>query len=120
MSSRSSQISLDDILQAIEKIERFISGLNVETFQNNDLISDAVLRNLEIIGEASAQIPRSLRRLYSHIPWKRMVGLRNIIIHAYHNVDLTIIWQIITVNLPEVKPDLIKMRDDLSSYEEKS
>ena len=66
-----------------------------------------------MIGEAARNIPDNLRQQYSHIPWQRIVGLRNVVIHAYFNIDLNIVWQIIKVNLPAVKEDITKMRDDL-------
>jgi uncharacterized protein with HEPN domain len=76
-------------------------------------VIDAVLRNLGVIGEAARNIPEPLRQQYVHIPWQRVVGLRNVVIHAYFNVDLDIIWQIIKVNLPAVKGDILAMRDEL-------
>jgi len=63
-----------------------------------------VIRNLEIIGEASKYITKDMRAQYSEIPWKKMAGLRNVVIHEYFGVDLSIVWEIITRNIPEVKP----------------
>jgi len=113
MSQRTYRIFLDDILGAIEKIDRYMAALSEEEFKEADIVVDAVLRNLEVIGEAARNIPDNLRQQYSHIPWQRIVGLRNVVIHAYFNVDLNIIWQIIKANLPAVKEDIAKMRDDL-------
>jgi len=79
-------------------------------FSNNQLVIDAVLRNLEIIGEAANNIPRETQNNYPHIPWNRMIGLRNIVTHAYFGIDLSIIWTIIKVNLPETKSAIIEMR----------
>jgi uncharacterized protein with HEPN domain len=100
-------------LQAITKIERFTHGLTYENFEQNELVVDAVLRNLEIIGEAASNISDDVRLNYPNIPWKRMVGLRNIVIHAYFNVDLNIVWQIIQVNLPATKSHIEAMLDDM-------
>ena len=113
MSQRTYRIFLDDILAAIEKIDRYTAALSEEEFKEADIVVDAVLRNLEVIGEAGRNIPYNLRQQYPHIPWQRIVGLRNVVIHAYFNVDLNIIWQIIKANLPAVKEDIAKMRDDL-------
>lgn len=63
-----------------------------------------MIRNLEIIGEASKYITKDMRAQYSEIPWKKMAGLRNVVIHEYFGVDLSIVWEIITRNIPEVKP----------------
>jgi uncharacterized protein with HEPN domain len=75
------------------------------------LVIDAVIRNLEIIGEASKYIPDGVREDNPEIPWKRMVGLRNIVIHGYFGVDTEIIWRIITANLPDVKPFIEMMKE---------
>ena len=113
MSQRTYCIFLDDILEAITKIDRYTATLSEAEFKQADIVVDAVLRNLEVIGEAARNIPDNLRQQYSHIPWQRIVGLRNVVIHAYFNVDLNIVWQIIKVNLPTVKADIVKMRDNL-------
>ena len=113
MSERIPRIFLDDILLAMAKIDDYTATLSEAEFKQKDIVIDAVLRNLEVIGEAARNIPENLRQQYPHIPWSRIVGLRNVVIHAYFNVDIDIIWQIIQVNLPAVKEDIMKMRDDL-------
>ena len=114
MNKRSWTIYIEDILVSMDKIERYIKGLNYKKFTVNELIIDAVLRNLEIIGEASRNIPEDIREKYPDIPWKRMIGLRNIVIHEYFGIDLGIIWQIISRNLPETKP---KIRSMLKNFQ---
>ncbi len=109
MKKKSSRIFVEDILEAMDKIERYTTDLTYESFTKNELVVDAVIRNLEIIGEASRNTPENVRDKYHDIPWKRMIGLRNIAIHEYFGIDLSIIWQIITRNLPETKPIIIKM-----------
>jgi len=104
MKERSYRMFAEDILEAMDKIERYTRGLTYETFVKNEMVVDAVMRNLEIIGEASRNIPEDIRGKYPDIPWKRMVGLRNIAIHKYFGVDLGIVWEIITRNLPETRP----------------
>ncbi|MEN4005760.1 MAG: DUF86 domain-containing protein [Methanobacteriaceae archaeon] len=106
---RTYKMYVEDILESMDKIERYISDLTYETFEKNDLVVDAVIRNLEIIGEASKNIPENVRGKYPDIPWKRMIGLRNIVIHEYFGVDLTIIWKIITKNLPETRSEIESM-----------
>ncbi len=91
--------------------------MNYETFSENKLVVDAVVRNLEIIGEASKNMPLEIRKLYPEIPWSRMLGLRNIAIHEYFGVDLSIIWQIVTKNIPETKPKIEKMLKNISVEE---
>ena len=113
MSQRSSRIFLEDIIQSADKIRRYTKGLEYDDFVRNEMVTDAVLRNIEIIGEAAGNIPEDIRSLYPHIPWRRIVGLRNIVIHAYFNVDLNIIWQIVTVNLPEIRDDIRSVLDNI-------
>lgn len=95
----------------MDKIERYTEDLTYETFVKNELVVDAVIRNLEIIGEASRNIPEDVRDRYSDVPWERMIALRNIAAHEYFRVDLAIIWEIITENLPDTKPEIREMRD---------
>ncbi|MCD6384659.1 DUF86 domain-containing protein [Candidatus Sumerlaeota bacterium] len=109
MTKRSYRMFVEDVLDAMEKIERYIKGLSYETFTKSEMIVDAVIRNLEIIGEASRNLPENVRRKYPDIPWKRIIGLRNIVIHEYFGIDLSIIWEIITRNLPETKPLITEM-----------
>jgi uncharacterized protein with HEPN domain len=96
----------------MDKIERYIKGLTYETFVKNEMIVDAGIRNLEIIGEASKNIPEDVRKKYPDMPWRRMIGLRNITIHEYFGVDLGIIWEIITRNLPETRPKIAAMLEE--------
>jgi len=104
MSKRDLRLFLMEILEAIEKIERYIDSLSFEDFVKNEMVVDAVIRNLEIVGEAARNIPEEVRSKYSDIPWKRVVGFRNIVIHGYFDVDLEIVWVIAKERLPELKP----------------
>ncbi len=94
------------ILESIEKIENYTKGLTYERFEKNSMVKDAVLRNLEIIGEASKNIPEEIRYRYSDIPWSEMARLRDRIIHKYFSVDYEIIWDIINNELPVLKRKL--------------
>ena len=103
MKKRPAVIFLEDILQAIKKIEKYTNDLNYERFRSDEKSVDAVIRNLEIIGEASKNIPSELKDKFPQIPWKKMMSLRNIVAHEYFGIDLRIIWEIASKNLPEVK-----------------
>jgi uncharacterized protein with HEPN domain len=100
---RNYRMFIEDILLSIGKIEVFTKGMDYKRFTQSDLVIDAVIRNLEIIGEAAKNVPESIKGKYEEIPWHRMVGLRNVAIHDYFGIDLEIVWEIITKNLPEVK-----------------
>lgn len=103
-------IYLEDILICIKKIEQYTDGMDFEVFKNNQLVVDAVIRNLEVIGETSKHIPDKIRKNYSSVPWKSIIGLRNILIHEYFGVDEEIIWEIVSNDLKKLKPVLEKIR----------
>lgn len=92
MSSRDWAFRIQDILKAIDKIERYLDKMKLVQFKKNDLVIDAVVRNFEIIGEASKNIPASIRHGHPDIPWIQMAGMRNILIHEYFGVDLETVW----------------------------
>jgi uncharacterized protein with HEPN domain len=104
----------------MNKIQKYIARLEYEEFTQKDMVIDAVLRNLEIIGEASKNVSEDLRSRYSDIPWGKMVGLRNVVIHSYFGVDLSIVWEIITKNIPEVKPLIEKVLKELNEKDDKT
>ncbi|MFN3407341.1 MAG: DUF86 domain-containing protein, partial [Caldimicrobium sp.] len=104
----------EDVINAIEKIEKYTQGIkSLEEFIENDLVSDAVIRNLEIIGEASRKLPEEVYQKYSDIPWKNIIGLRNVIIHGYFIVDLEIIWKIIKDQIPQLKERLKAILEEI-------
>lgn len=106
---RNYKMFVEDILESIKKIEKYIKGIKYADFENNDLIVDAVVRNLEIIGEAAKNIPENVRLANPDVSWSRMIGLRNVTIHEYFGLDLSIIWEIASKNLPETKISIVKL-----------
>ncbi len=74
---------------------------------------DAVVRNLEIIGEAARQIPSEVRERYPEVPWRRVIGLRNVVVHEYFAVDVEIVWTVVRQSLPELKEALRRMMAEL-------
>jgi len=103
---RDHRLYLDDILDAIGKIERYTKGLNIEQFKSDDKTFDAVIRNFEIIGEAVKHIPPSIRKKAHNLPWKQMAGMRDKLIHAYFGVRYDVVWDTIRKRLPEVKSSI--------------
>jgi uncharacterized protein with HEPN domain len=103
------KLYIGDILEAISKIEKYTKGFSRSKFQKNTLVVDAVIKNLEVIGEASKRIPASIKSQIPAIEWKKIVGLRNILIHEYSGIDRDIIWDIIESKLPELKARLIEI-----------
>jgi uncharacterized protein with HEPN domain len=106
MSKRDWKLLLEDIRDSIQRVENYIGDLTRKEFKTNQMVIDAVVRNLEIIGEASRIMPEEGTRKLSTLPWNNMVGLRNRIIHEYFGVDLDIIWYIVKNELPSVKSQL--------------
>jgi uncharacterized protein with HEPN domain len=100
---KNDDLFLTHILDAICKIERFTSFLSKNDFVMDDKTNLAVLRLLEIIGEAANHISQDTLQQIPEIPWKEIVGFRNILIHEYFNVDLDIVWKTIQTNIPEMK-----------------
>ncbi len=86
--------------------KRYTEGMSFGQFEEDDKTIDSVLRNLEIIGEASRHVSREIKKRYSDLPWMEMYTMRNIVIHEYHGVNLKIIWQTITEDLPPLIPQL--------------
>ncbi|MBU2649660.1 MAG: DUF86 domain-containing protein [Bacteroidetes bacterium] len=104
---RQYNLYLEDILKSMQRIQEYIDNKSFDDFKKNYMVVDAVVRNFEIIGEASISIPETIRTKYPKVPWKKMYGLRNLISHEYFGIDYEMLWEISTVNLPENIKDLI-------------
>ncbi len=97
---------IDDIRDAIGRIERYVEGLSREELIADERTMDAVIRNLEVIGEAAKGLPEDVRRKYPGIEWRKVVGLRNILIHDYSGVSANVIWDIVSNSIPDLKRKL--------------
>ena len=106
MSKRTDREFLSDIREAIHRITAYITGMAYESFVADTKTQDAVLRNLEILGEATKNLSEQLRAEYPSIPWKSMTGTRDRLIHHYFGVNLDIVWQIVALELPQVASQL--------------
>jgi uncharacterized protein with HEPN domain len=100
---------LQDILDSIDKIERFTGDLTFDEFKEDEMAIDAVIRNFEVIGEAVGNIPDELKQKYPEVEWKEAVGFRNVMIHEYFGVDTETVWETIESNLPTFKKKISKV-----------
>ena len=107
-----------DILDCIEKIQSFVGDMDYDQFKENDMVSSAVIIKLEIIGEATKNLPDFIREKYPEIPWKDMARMRDKIIHFYFGVDYEIVWKVIKERLPELKTKIEKVFEELKNEEQ--
>jgi uncharacterized protein with HEPN domain len=102
----------EDIITAINKIEKYTRDMTKEDLAKNELVQDAVVRNLEVIGEAVKKIPDDVRDTHREIPWKKIAGLRDILIHEYFGVNMNIVWDVIENKLQQLKATAVKLYED--------
>lgn len=102
-------IYLRHILDAINQIEEYVSGLNHEAFMSSRLVQDGVIRQFEIIGEATKNLSRDVKERYPDTPWKDMAGMRDKLIHQYFGVDIAAVWETLVQDLPPLKKDISRI-----------
>jgi len=112
MKSRDYRDYLQDILDAVNDIESFVDGMTYEEFIKDRKTLNAVVRSIEIIGEASKNIPETLKANCKELPWKQMAGMRDKLIHAYFGVDVETLWKAVKENIPPLKKAIQKMLKD--------
>ena len=100
---------LFDILESAHAVLEYLSGKTFDEFSNDPILQDAVVRRIEIIGEASGRVSSLTQQKYSHLPWVAMKGTRNRVIHEYDSIQLEILWDIVKHDLPELIKELEKI-----------
>ena len=106
---------LRDILTAIKDAQSFVASIDLDDFLASKEKQYAVIRALEIIGEAAAQVPAEVRARHPAVPWREMVGMRNVVIHNYFGVDEHVIWRTVQDDLPPLKKAIARILKDLES-----
>lgn len=104
---------IDDILRSIDKIERFVDGYDFEAFKGDDKTVSACVREIEVIGEATKQIPKDITDVYLNIPWSLMAKMRDKMIHWYFEIDEEIVWKVIKEQFPKLKADIEEIKKGL-------
>jgi len=112
MKSRDLRDYLQDILDAVNDIERFVADMSYEQFIKDKKTFNAVVRSIEVIGEASKRLPESLKAKNGELPWREITGMRDKLIHAYFGMDTETIWKTVKENIPQLKQTIKKMVKD--------
>ncbi len=113
MSRRDARLFVVEMLDACQRVSSYIEDMDLEAFKAGTLVPDAVIRNLEVIGEAAQHVPEELRTRHGDVPWKQIIGFRNVAIHAYFAVDLPTVWRIAHEELPKLVLQLQQILDEM-------
>ncbi len=109
MSDRSDKELLLDMLEAIERAVRYTKGMTMEQFVKDELVCDAVMRNIQIIGEAASRTSKALREGMAHLEWPKIIGMRHRLVHDYFEIEESIVWRVVNDYLPPLAEELKKI-----------
>ena len=111
--TRDIRVHIEDVLDSIAKIEQYTQAIDEQDFLANTQLQDAVLRRLEIMGEAVKNIPLTFRDRYPDVPWKKIAGLRDVLIHEYFGVNMRRAWKVARQDIFDLKQKLLQIQKDL-------
>ena len=106
-------VFVEHILASIDLIDKYTEGIDEKTFLDSPQIQDAVMRRMEIIGEAVKNIPLEFKKQFPDIPWRGISGMRDILIHEYFGIDLKLTWRVVRLKIPELKNQISAVREEL-------
>lgn len=112
---REPKVFLEDIYTAADKIEKYTNGLTYDEFVDDDLVTDAVVKNILVIGEATKNIPEEIRQENPHIEWRKMAGMRDMVIHGYFSINYRIIWDVVTNKIPTLKSHIKQLLQKMNN-----
>lgn len=111
--NRDDLLYLQNILDAIARVEMYVAGFDQENFQNNVLVQDGVIRQITIMGEATKLLSDELRDRYSQVPWRQIARMRDTRIHRYFGVDIEQVWLTVRTDLPTLKAEIARIVDEI-------
>ncbi|AEH48263.1 DUF86 domain-containing protein [Parageobacillus thermoglucosidasius] len=111
---RNPKVFLEDILSAANKIQKYTKNMDYEAFLDNELVCDAVIKNILVIGEATKNIPEQIRQANPHIEWRKMSGMRDMMIHGYFSINYRIVWDVVINKIPTLKQEIEKLLKEMN------
>jgi uncharacterized protein with HEPN domain len=108
--SRDATLYIDDMIEACRRVTQYTEGLGRAQLVSGTMAHDAVLRNLEVLGEAAKNVPAAMREMDDTIAWRRIAGLRDVLAHAYFGIDDDIVWSVVVEEVPALLPRLVSLR----------